>query len=737
MNFKRISSAVLAAALTASSIGVYSYAAEDQAMKTALTYVKQRIDIPEKLTEFSYTTQTDTNNTRYTFKWSNKLEDGSSNSRMTVSITGKVIKSVYISNNEEPVIYNEYDDTAVVPANIKDALGTSFAKLSDKKLLEAAKKYIKQINPTINDNIEVEDDSLNISLWGKNATLRFHRVANGVPVTNQSGSITINKDTGELISYSFNWINGASFSDKKDAISQSKAQEAFRQLFPVELYYKLSYDWENDKYVPHLIYHQTKNGQINAFTGKLSTFEDYGYYGSDDDYDDDADVCADEAAVATNSAMGATKEVTFTQAEIEKLENESKLIKAEEAIEKLRKLDIFFIPEASQVEYQNCSFDDRLGIYIRNVSFSARAQKYVDLNGDGTVQPVKITSEDEYDVWGNFSINAETGDILNFYCYAPDNGTNMDSKTYDKKAENVLKKLLNEKIVKSFGKLECTYNDKYYSEYDPKTGRPIGEPRIISKSYSANREAYGIKCADESVSLQFANNGYVTSYSLNYHADVTYPKPDKILSESKAYASFFEQVDLGLKYRCAYRTDTKKVLTALVYSADKTLNIDAFTGKLTNYDGSEIYVDETTGDYTDLKNNKYAKYAEKLKKYGIVLMDEKGRLNAKKSITAKDFADLLNQVGLGGGIGNLKETTKLKRQTAAYVIVGGVYGSPIAEMTSIFKNKFSDVKDDNKYLGYIMIADASGLFTGNGTKFEPEKSFTRGEAIKYVYDLLS
>ena len=132
MKLRRLGAGVLAAALSATSVGICAYAEEDAAMKQALTYVKQRLDIPEELTEFQHRTSTEQNNTRYTFSWNDK--DGSKS--MNVQITGRVIKNINI--------YKDWEE---------DDYKTSFAKLSDEKLTEIAKKYIKEINPTVFDKI--------------------------------------------------------------------------------------------------------------------------------------------------------------------------------------------------------------------------------------------------------------------------------------------------------------------------------------------------------------------------------------------------------------------------------------------------------------------------------------------------------------------------------------------------------------------------------------------------------
>ncbi len=724
MRFKKTVSAVLAAALTASSVSICAFAEEDQTMKTEMTYVKERMDIPENCTDFNYSTGTDNNKTSYRFTWNDPSEEidyteiGKVTS-LNVSITGKVIKSIYINR------ISDYNWQA------------SFAKLSDKAILDKAVAYIKEINPTILSQTKIDEDSLKISLFGEEATLSFHREVNGVSVTGQTGRIVINKNTGELINYRYNWINGASFSDSKGAISLVEAKNAYKKLFDSDLIYTLEYDWKEKKYIPHLTYQQNSFGQINAFSGKLSTFEDYNAYTTEDDV-------ADNEAAEANPTTGfkndnGARVVTFSPEEIAKLEKENTLIKAEDALKKLAKYDFLLIPESSEISWQSCSYNEMQGYYVRNVTFTAKVKDYYDLNKE---PPVLLDDLNYYNiddtVSGRFSINAETGELLSYSGFSYDNGSNLSSVKAKETANKAIKTILGNNKEK-FEDLSESYKNTRYAEYDRKTGAGIGNPITTSIAYSASRQENGIKCINENLSISIDNNGYVSSFRVNFNKNVTYPEPNKIISKNQAYNSFFKNVDFGLRYRCAYRSEDKKVVSALVYAANSTLCIDAFTGKSVNSDGSAIYVDET-GNYTDLENSKYKAYAEKLANYGIKLIDKEGKLNENEVITAGDFISLLNAIGYNyyDESKTITEDRKLSRQVAAMIIVKARYGSDIAEMTSLFKNKFKDVKDDSKYLGYIMISDAAGFIKGNSSgKFNPNIAFTRGRAIKLIYDILS
>ena len=732
MRFKRASAALLAAALAVPAMSITAFAEEDAAMKKELTYVKQRIDVPEQCSEFDYSTRSENNGKRYVFTW--RLPDDTDYSELKqdditnirVEITGSVIKNVSI---------NRYDT---------DGWKTSFAKLTEKQILAKAEKYISEINPTVIGSTVIDKDSLSLNLYGEYVYVSFHREVNGIPVSGQTGSVTVNKDTGDLMGYYYNWTNSASFTKATKAISESEAEKAYKSLFGSELNYTLSYDWEKKEFTPHLLYTQSSNGQINAFTGELSTFEDYDSY-DNGEADMTEEMAMDDAADMEAPAMasGASKAVTFSDAEIKKLEDESKLISAQAAVKALSKYDFLFVPASSEVSWENCSYDERGGYYVRNVNYTAKAKDFIDLS-DGSEKPVLPLEEGYYDydekvVSGNFRINAETGELLSYYCYLSDDRKDISDKAAKETADKAAKTLLGDTYGK-FGTMEETNRITYYTKYDPETGEGIGKPLTSSVSYKANREEYGIKCANESYSLSVSGSGYVTRFSKTYYADVEYPDPADKISADEAYKVFFKDAaELGLRYRLAYRTEDKKVVSALVYAAKNSMYVDALTGKVCGSDGSEI-VSTENGGYTDIENSKYRKYAEKLAKYGVTLMDSDGKLNESEAITAGDLVNLMSNTGMGYLDLNstaFKADTRLNRQNAAVLAVTATYGKKVAELTSAFRAKYTDVSSKSIYLGYVALADASGWITGTGDKFSPKAAFTRGEALVMVYNYLA
>ena len=708
MKFRRYASSMLALSvmLSGTSIVAYADAAAEEAMKKELTYVKQRITVPEDLSEFNYRKNTTYGRDTYNFTWTtDPLEYTTGSKEISVSICGKIITSYS---------RHEYDWSSDSEESY------SFAKLSEKQLYDKAYKWIKILNPTVYNSIEIDKDSLNISLRGDNARFNICRVVKGVPVKGQDGRITINKDTGELISYGLNWVMGAGFPDPADTISKEAAIAAFEKEMPIEKVYFANYNWEEKKYEPKLIYRQTRTEQIDALTGKLTSFEG-SYFRYNDDFMVEEDAVADADDV--NPGAGG---VNFTDKELEKMEKEGSLITAEEMLAKLQELDIFCLGATPSVSNSYCWLDAHNGYYVRDMSFVSEDMVYYvgeDDNGEPLQKERKCVTT------AYATINAETGELLSFSTSSgyTENGRKLSKKNASGVLNKYLKTLAGDK-AEEFRLKEPTVN---WSRYN-KDGTPAEGAYVTRVSSTSQRYAYDIPTMSEDVSISVNNDGKITDYHLNY-LGVEYPSPENILTEEKVYDSYFEQINYDLQYRLAIKKDV--TYTAVVYNPDYRLQIDAFSGKLTNSNGTELIKYEK-GEYTDLEGSKYEKVARKLETHGIVLRDEKGRLNADEAITRNDFANLMSNAGswYNNRTGGDKPLT---RQFAAKILTNRILPAECAELPGIFKSPFSDVAEDSKYVGYIAVASAKGYMSGKDGKFRPGAKVTRGEALVMLYNMLS
>ncbi len=692
--------------LSGTSIVAYADSAAEEAMKKELTYVKQRITIPEDLTEFNHRKYTNYGRETYTFTWNTDPEEYTTGSKeINVNICGKIITS-----------YSryEYDWTS------ESKTAYSFAKLSETELYNKAYKWVKILNPTVYNNIEINKDSLNISLSNERASFSLRRIYQGVPVKGQEGSITINKNTGELISYGLNWVMGAGFPDSDDTISKDEAMSAFAKEMPIEKVYYANYDWETKEYTPALIYRQTRTEQIDALTGKLTSFEG-SYFRYNDDFIGD-----EEAAAEADKVNPGAGGVNFTDKELEKMEKEGSLVTAEEMLEKLKELDIFELGEKPYVKSSDCWLDSYRGHYVRDMNFVSEDTVYY-IGEDDSGMPLQ--KEKKVTTSAYVTINAETGELLSFSSSSYNSGKNQ--KLTQKNAHGLLNKYVGILAGDKAEEFKLQTPSFSWSKYNM-VGTPAEDAYITRASSSSYRYAYGIPTMSEEIGITVNNNGKITDYNLNY-IGIEYPAPENILTEEQVYYSYFEQIDYSLQYRLAIQKDV--TYTAVVYNPDYKLYIDAFTGKLTNANGTELTKYEK-GEYTDLEGSKYEKVARKLEAYGIVLRDEKGRLNADEAVTRNEFSSLMSNIGswyynkTGGD-------KPLTRQFAAKILTNRIISEECAELEGVFKSPFSDVKEDSKYVGYIAVANALGYMKGKNGKFNPGAKITRGEALVMLYNRLA
>ena len=131
-------------ALTSTSICALADGQNSEALASAITIAKTRLDIPEELTEFSYNTSENYKTTTYNLTWSTPA-DADEYREVSVTVCGSLILS--------------YFDSSMYSSKNADS---HFAKLTGDALYKKAQAAVKKLNPTVADVISIDRDSLNI-----------------------------------------------------------------------------------------------------------------------------------------------------------------------------------------------------------------------------------------------------------------------------------------------------------------------------------------------------------------------------------------------------------------------------------------------------------------------------------------------------------------------------------------------------------------------------------------------
>lgn len=674
------------AALTAASTCICAYADNNASTenKTVLAMVKSRVSVPEELSEFTYSKNINGPVNSYTYTWTSPdgLEDYSS---LSVCAYGNIITSydIYCNNRWE---YNE---------------NGSLAKMSGDELYAAALEKIKQLNPTAYTTIKVDRDSLNMSLYRNTATFRIYRVKNGIPVTSDTGSITLNKNTGELYRFNINWHPKASFQKPDSVISAEEAEKAYADMIAIKPVYVLKYDPETDSYSTGIEYTQTDYGDINAFTGEKSDFDADAYY---DDNMFDEETC--EADDAGNPETG------FTPKELEELNKELPYGNAEEVVELVKSNKYLTWDDELTVssDYLSKTDNGNSTRYLYSVYFSNESEFY--------------SSSSKELVFMSVQLDAETGELL-YYNFSDGNYDpkimNYDLEKADKLADKILKSL----------------SPKHYKVYES-TESSVSEFNryVYGSSHYYARTVNGIESEFDTACITFDKDMRLTNYSISY-TDVKYVSPKTMLSEEQIMEKYYENSPLELTY--LVKTGKTKTASVLVYTEDDYLRYDAFTGEPVynrNYSAGD-------NDLSGITDSALLKKAKVLDDNGVLISTEK--ISPTDTVTDGDFTRMVNYLVSGSRFyvdelavlpsgQQLDTETKLTRADAMYLYTSIMAGDKVAQLKGIFKSPFTDVPDTDPNIGYYAIAYALGA--AGGTTLDPTSPYTYADVINLVYDSL-
>ncbi len=685
-----------------------NYEAEEQAsLKKALAKVKKRITIPKEVSEFSYEYGQNYEGDIFRFKW--VTPDDYDGERITIE--------VHI--NGDIITYYDYEQRN----NYYYSSTPKFSKYNETELLKKAKAIVKKINPKIYSLCEFKTDG--VSLYRETARINISRKANGLYVSNNTGYITLNKNTGEMDAFSLSWWDNAEFASKDTALSKKEAFNAYKSLNSFDTYYIIDTDYETGKKSANIIYESSYTGLNDASTGKSTTMYNDKYGKSD--YGDS--YYGDESLDVSTSVD--CEDADFTEAELKAItKNENMLDK-----EKIRKLleDNEFINITDDMSLSSSRLNEVIDRYTKISTFYWT----VEYSNYKTIpyQDLKV------------NLNAETGEIINFNLYARKYddivAPVLDVEKANTIAENAMKYYL-PKISNKFKAAEGNLskvlywgeNNKYYD---------------TSRTFKFYRYENGIYVVGEYISITVNSDNIVTDFNYCYTDNVKFAKPT-LVSFEEVNKEIYKHFTMDLYYT-GYIDYNGVTHTYLVFNQDGYY-INANTGKLCNHYGTENITSTSTNDavvdtnYTDIKGISAEKAIKELALHNITLETKNGKFEPNKIITEEEFTKLCSTVldnsnayydfrknnKNDDGTYNNKNLTRTK--ACRYLVISfGLQES--AELKGIFKSPYSDVSEKSDYVGYVAICYAKGLIKPNSAKkFYPTKNMTRAEAMKLFYDYI-
>lgn len=698
-----------------------SYAAEmDRELENAIRTAKSKFTIPEdyKFTSSIYTSQS---KKIYELQW--RSRDTIDGVNINVSVDGNGTILYYYRYSSE-----DYRRERRLP------------ELSREEAKVRADEYIEHIAPGLLQDLkyqeEYQDNVMDINYY-----LRYYRVENGVPYYNDGVSIGINRDTGELQSYSLNWTEDLEFPSPEGAISLEEAEKAYMDELGLRLIYSFTRDDDVLRAFPlYTTIYDNMDFVIDALSGRKLRLEYsiYGYAAGD------ADFIAEEKQAPT---MAAGESIRLSPEELKAIQEAAKLISLEEAERLVRSSEFLGIPD--EYEMQN---------YYLYTSWPDNREYIWSLRFNKPSEDDRIRSD-----YVNVSINAKSKEITSFYSYKnqQDAGQKQPIKDLAGAKEDV-NAFLRKYYPKYFEQLEYNWMIEEYMD----------DAAAKEDSYyiTYTRLVDGVPFPENGVSISYDNlNGEINSFSLDWF-DMEFPSVKNVISRDDAHKILFDKIGLLMEYRYGAgpviplmaAEDRKQARAALVYSLspDKPLYIDANNGNIVYRDGSE-YVEPKKVSYKDIEGHFAQKQISVLADFGIYLDGDEFRPN--DAITQKDFLTLLSRtLSYYGPIitgsssqkeidefyaylvreGIIRESeiapdSTVAREEAVKYIIRALKYDKVAEIRGIFNINFMDGDSISPELyGYVAIASGLGIVNGNGANFMPKKNTTRGEAAVMIYNYL-
>ncbi|MBC8588279.1 DUF4901 domain-containing protein [Paratissierella segnis] len=587
--------------------------------------------------------------------------------------------------------------------------------ISKDEALKSALEFIEKIDPIIFKEIKLIPSTDPINTWDKNYNFYFIRVVGDIPYSENTISIDVNIETGNISSYYAEWERALEFPKAENIISSESAKEAYIKDIGLKLIYKnrnrysrlLDADKDSKYYLAYSYIGEEKG--IDAVTGKPIILSNYGIYRA-----------MNEKAMDMGGEGGEPIITPEEQGEIDKLSGIKDVKEAEKKAREILKIDNTYKLQNHNLYSSHENSDD---FFYRLGFLNANKDKNDNIN---------------------ISLDAKTLDLISFY----------KNRNIDANAKPIIKKSEALEIVKD-----------YIKKINPEK---VDEVEYMENSVDDDQQYYNfnfIRKVDEiyvesdSISIGIdAVNKDISSYNISWYKG-EFPPKENIISIDKAYETLFDKIGLGLNYTSISSKDREnEKAIKLVYSIskDKPRIIDAHTGDILDNSGAP-YKEIKIPNYDDILDSYAKDKINALAEYGIGFSN--GKFKPKDKIKQKDFLYLLwkstnpyrteTEADLDIVYEELARQNIIKedeknqerivtKEEAAKFIVRAMKYEKLAEIPNIYKELFKDGNDIEEDLkGYMNIAYGLKIISGDGTGYiKPKYELKREDAANMIFEFL-
>lgn len=702
--------------LVTASIPMLAAPAPKITLEQAVKIAKAAFPVPEGLTVFESSYSAYGDKPRWNLGW---------NAPADSSVRGSLSIEVDAESGDILNMYRWQDD------NTPKAALPKYSRAEAEKL---ARELAEKIQPRFAETrlVEYPDDE---GFWGgpvSSYRFQFQRIVNGYPYSDNGISVEVDANTLEVTSYRFNWDTDIDFPRPDKLISPQEAEKAFLTKGAPRLIYFRPQPEGNKERPVKLVYDlsRTTSYVVDAQTGEVR-LNDYWYGpGAMGGMAKDA-----EATSASNELSPAE------QAEVKELAD---LLTQEQAIAKVKAM--FKIPSQMKLEHA------RLG-----KSWEYTLQRQWNFSWEAT-------AKDEGGESINASVDARTGDVLQYYYYSwSADGSEKPKIKYKKEelqqiAADFVTKYQPERFAEC--KLEETQREDFVSPREDE-----------QRSYSFNWVRYvnDIPFLQQGFRLEVsAETGAITSYNMTW-ADLDFPSAEGILDQESINQITFKTSPLVVEYLPVPQvepgsSDNNKPKVGLFYHVQSRYlpgsMLDAKTGAFLDYEGNPV-PERDKAVFADLKDHPAAEAVALLVDKNIVQGAPDGKFYPDDHITQpaylvmllrttgyqprgeitdgpwyKQYEDQARRRGILKAEDKINPTAAITREQAAVWTVRALEQERIAALEGIWNVPAQDAAAI-KFPGHVALYLAQGLDPDRQENFRPSAPLTRAQAAQGMVLFLS
>ncbi len=680
---KKTMALMLALVMLLVSLPVFGAADDSAKMQEVLLLVKEKITVPEELSEFSGNVSDYNGKVSYYFSWTSPDYE----------------KSMSVSCDDQGRITSYHQNTFKMSDK-------KLSGISKQELIAFAEEFLKMTVPEAfvsETDLLVYDEESYYASGNLTYNIGFMRQKDGIRVKDNYANVYLYVVDEEIQVRSMDiyFVYDAEFDEKREDVEDYQGK--YQELFPVELIYRDEYQplakGNEPRFTPVLVYRikDDNGGYMNSATGEIMTEDAF-----DEDYKRAPE--AEDSTVNMGASGGGSSLTPQEMAELETVEGLLSYQDIEQAVKKLPYLDF-----SDKLELDSSHlYKDSLGDYYFRMSYS-----YED--------------ETSYRYF-NVRANAKTGEILDL----SNNGRYEEEKELTEAqksgAEKKITEFLNAVAKDKFEETE----KKDVSEY----GNALTEHYV--------RIVNGVPYIDNGIRISFdARNNVVRSYSLHF-TETEFVNPKEAMGAEKAYETILEYAPIqpvyiksGGLYQKAF------TLSKGFVSVDAVSGANMNQEGNTDYDYADIEGHWAAEAAIKLSEIQVGLPGGKLNPENAISQEEFLRLLAS-AVMGQYYSDystdeLYERLIRNGFLTEEEKApeSQVKREDAFVYIIRMAGYEKVAKLTEIYRVSYQDQAElsDGK-LGYAAILSGLGVVCGDGGNLRPQDALTRAEGIAVVYKYL-